>query len=204
MKENYIISAFRETVKRDFAGRAQVLNEAFDGRLQSLRQENADASSEKQRHLEGQILPGIAAYETLQTVLPKEQALQTVHGYVEQHAQNFRRTPFSFCACRALPSRARYFASATKKHFGQSAGFAAKEYQTSGGVAHRHDAVSISRHVRKIRLPLSSAAASATATTCPMKIYIRSSSGTGRRRSAAAATAAISASKIRGKWARRI
>ena len=64
MKENYIISAFRETVKRDFAGRAQVLNEAFDGRLQSLRQENADASKEKQRHLEGQILPGIAAYET--------------------------------------------------------------------------------------------------------------------------------------------
>lgn len=52
MKENYIISAFRETVKRDFAGRAQVLNEAFDGRLQLLRQENADASKEKQRHLE--------------------------------------------------------------------------------------------------------------------------------------------------------
>ena len=49
MKENYIISAFRETVKRDFAGRAQVLNEAFDGRLQLLRQENADASKEKQR-----------------------------------------------------------------------------------------------------------------------------------------------------------
>ena len=62
MKENYIISAFRETVKRDFAGRAQVLNEAFDGRLQSLRQENADATKEKQRHLERQILPGIAAY----------------------------------------------------------------------------------------------------------------------------------------------
>ena len=62
MKENYIISAFRETIKRDFAGRAQVLNEAFDGRLQALRQENADATKEKQRHLEGQILPGIAAY----------------------------------------------------------------------------------------------------------------------------------------------
>ena len=135
MKENYIISAFRETVKRDFAGRAQVLNEAFDGRLQSLRQENADASKEKQRHLEGQILPGIAAYETLQTVLPKEQALQTVHGYVEQHAQNFRRT---LTKLLRLPGLYRLvpgiFASATKKHFGQSAGFAAKEYQTSGGV----------------------------------------------------------------------
>ena len=135
MKENYIISAFRETIKRDFAGRAQVLNEAFDGRLQSLRQENADATKEKQRHLEGQILPGIAAYETLQTVLPKEQALQTVHGYVEQHAQNFRRT---LTKLLRLPGLYRLvpgiFASATKKHFGQSAGFAAKEYQTSGGV----------------------------------------------------------------------
>ena len=135
MKENYIISAFRETVKRDFAGRAQVLNEAFDGRLQSLRQENAGASKEKQRHLEGQILPGIAAYETLQTVLPKEQALQTVHGYVEQHAQNFRRT---LTKLLRLPGLYRLvpgiFASMTKKHFGQSAGFAAKEYQTSGGV----------------------------------------------------------------------
>lgn len=39
-----------------------------------------------QWHLESQILPGIAVYETLQTVLPKEQALQTVHGYVEQRA----------------------------------------------------------------------------------------------------------------------
>ena len=135
MKENYIISAFRETVKRDFAGRAQVLNEAFDGRLQLLRQENADASKEKQRHLERQILPGIAAYETLQTVLPKEQALQTVHGYVEQHAQNFRRT---LTKLLRLPGLYRLvpgiFASMTKKHFGQSAGFAAKEYQTSGGV----------------------------------------------------------------------
>lgn len=154
MKENYIISAFRETVKRDFAGRAQVLNEAFDGRLQLLRQENADASKEKQRHLERQILPGIAAYETLQTVLPKEQALQTVHGYVEQHAQNFRRT---LTKLLRLPGLYRLvpgiFASMTKKHFGQSAGFAAKEYQTSGGVWR----IDMTRcpyhgHVRKIRL----------------------------------------------------
>ena len=62
MQENYIIAGFRETVKRDFAEQAKALNEAFDGRLQALRQENADATKEKQRYLEGQILPGIAAY----------------------------------------------------------------------------------------------------------------------------------------------
>ena len=135
MRENYIIAAFRETVKKNFPERAAALNEAFDRRLQALRQENADASKEKQRHLEGQILPGIAAYETLQTGMPKEQALQTVHGYVEQHAQNFRRT---LTKLLRLPGLYRLvpdiFASATKKHFGQSAGFAAKEYQTTGGV----------------------------------------------------------------------
>ena len=49
--------------------------------------ENADASKEKQYHLKRQILPGIAAYETLQRVMPKEEALQTVHGYVERLAR---------------------------------------------------------------------------------------------------------------------
>ena len=61
MQENYIIAAFRETVKKKFPERAAELNAAFDTRLQALRQENADATKEKQRHLEGQILPGIAA-----------------------------------------------------------------------------------------------------------------------------------------------
>ena len=56
-------------------------------RLNSLPAENADASKEKQYHLKRQILPGIAAYETLQRVMPKEEALQTVHGYVERLAR---------------------------------------------------------------------------------------------------------------------
>ena len=46
-----------------------------------LFRENADASPEKRRHLESQILPEIAAYETL----------QTVHGYVEQRAWQQKR-----------------------------------------------------------------------------------------------------------------
>ena len=60
----------------------------YAARLQALRAENAGASQEKQRHLENQILPGIAAYETLQTVMPKDEALRTVHGYVEKLARN--------------------------------------------------------------------------------------------------------------------
>ena len=91
MKESYLTSAFRETVHERFFAQEAELTAAFTKRLQELRRENAGATKEKQRHLEGQILPGIAAYETLQTVLPKEEALQTVHGYVERRAWRLKR-----------------------------------------------------------------------------------------------------------------
>ena len=86
MKESYITKDFRKTAAERFPERASVLNAAFDRRLEALRAENAGATKQKQRHLESQILPGIAAYETLQQVMPKNEALQTIHGYVEQRA----------------------------------------------------------------------------------------------------------------------
>ena len=85
--------------------------------------------------MEGQILPGIAAYETLQTVMSKEEARKTVHDYVEQRAWKLRaiilklmRVPGLY---RLVPG---LFTNGTRKMFGETAGFAAKEYQTSGGV----------------------------------------------------------------------
>lgn len=80
MKENYIIAAFRETVAQRFPEQGIELNRLLDERLSRLRSMHLNASKEKQFHLESQILPGIAAYETLQTVMPKDEALQTVHG----------------------------------------------------------------------------------------------------------------------------
>ena len=87
MKETYLSRDFRETVALRFPARAKELNTAFDIRLSALLAENAGASKEKQYHLKRQILPGISAYETLQRVMPKEEALQTVHGYVEHWAR---------------------------------------------------------------------------------------------------------------------
>ena len=78
MKENYIIAAFRETVARRFPEQGIELNRLLDERLSRLRSMHLNASKGKQFHLESQILPGIAAYETLQTVMPKDEALQTV------------------------------------------------------------------------------------------------------------------------------
>ena len=86
-KETYLSRDFRETVALRFPAQAKELNTAFDMRLSALLAENADASKEKQYHLKRQILPGISAYETLQRVMPKEEALQTVHGYVERLAR---------------------------------------------------------------------------------------------------------------------
>ena len=84
MKGTYLSRDFRETAAQCFPSQAKELNAFFDTRLNVLLAENADASKEKQYHLQRQILPGIAAYETLQRVMPKEEALQIVHGYVER------------------------------------------------------------------------------------------------------------------------
>ncbi len=86
-KETYLSRDFRDTAAQRFPAQAKQLNAAFDMRLNALLAENAGASKEKQYHLKRQILPGIAAYETLQRVMPKEEALQTVHGYVERLAR---------------------------------------------------------------------------------------------------------------------
>lgn len=135
MKQSYLTLAFEKTAAQDFPERAEALKAAYHARLSALRAENVDASPEKQRHLESQILPGIAAYEVLQTVLPKERALLVVHGYVEERAWKLKK---AFQRLMRIPGLYRrvpaLFAKGTRKLFGESAGFAAKELQVSGGV----------------------------------------------------------------------
>lgn len=134
MKKSYLTTAFQKTAK-NYPAQTETLNVAFDARLSQLRRENADASTEKQRHLESQILPGIAAYETLQTVMPREQALQTVHDYVERRAWRLKKV---FVGLLHIPGLYRkilgIFAEQTPKLFGTAAGFAATDIQTTGGV----------------------------------------------------------------------
>ena len=135
MKKNYLIAAFENTLSQKFPSQAETLKAAFESRLNQLRSENAGASPELQRHLEGQILPGIAVYETLLTVLPKDEALSTVHGYVEQRAWRLKK---AFLKLMRLPGLYRkvpgIFSTQTPKLFGETAGFAAREIQTTGGV----------------------------------------------------------------------
>ena len=135
MKESYLTKAFRETAHERFPEREAELNSAFEKRLGELRSEHAGASSQRMRHLESQIMPGIAAYETLQTVMPKEEALRTVHGYVEERAYRLKKIFLRLMRIPGLYKKVPgIFAAQTPKFFGISAGFEANEIRTTGGV----------------------------------------------------------------------
>ena len=131
MMENYLVKDFRRTAAQRFPAQAEQLNATFDARLRTLWEENAGASREKKEHLRRQILPGVAAYETLQTVMPKDEALRTVHGYVEQLAVRAHR---SLAAALRVPGLYRLvpgiFVRSTRTAFGPAAGFAATELRT--------------------------------------------------------------------------
>ena len=135
MKESYLTKAFRETARERFPEREAVLNSAFEKRLGELRSEHAGASRQRMRHLESQIMPGIAAYETLQTVMPKEEALRTVHGYVEERAYRLKKIFLRLMRIPGLYKKVpEIFAAQTPKFFGILAGFEANEIRTTGGV----------------------------------------------------------------------
>ena len=131
MKESYLATDFRAVAAQQFPAQAAALNAAFDARLAELRTEYAAASKEQREHLETQIMPGIAAYETLQTVLPKTEALAMVHGFVEKRAWAIRKYLVALMRIpglyRLIPDIA---AKATRQTFGTAAGFAAKELCT--------------------------------------------------------------------------
>ena len=135
MKETYLSRDFRKTAAQRFSSQAKQLNAFFDTRLNALLAENADASKEKLYHLKRQILPGIAAYETLQTIVTKEEALQTVHGYVEERAYRLKKVFLRLMRIPGLYKKVPgIFAAQTPKFFGISAGFEANEIRTTGGV----------------------------------------------------------------------
>ena len=135
MKESYLTKAFRKTAHERFPEQEAVLNSAFEKRLGELRSEHAGASGQRMRHLESQIMPGITAYETLQTVMPKEEALRTVHGYVEERAYRLKKTFLRLMRIPGLYKKVPgIFAKQTSKFFGISAGFEANEIRTTGGV----------------------------------------------------------------------
>ena len=135
MKKNYLVTAFQKTAAQRFPEQAERLNWALEKRLAELWEENAGATPEEKFHLESQILPGIAAYQVLQTVLPREEALATLHGYVEERAWKLRKGILGLLRIPGLWRRVPgLFARGTRKFFGSAAGFAARELEVTGAV----------------------------------------------------------------------
>ena len=124
MQKNYLIAAFEKTAAERFPAQSQELLQAMHQRIEALRQDNASASKEKWAHLESQIMPGIAIYEVLQTVVSKEEALQLIHSYVNAHAQKyhtlFRRLLKLPGLYHTMPG---IFAKGVEEKFGPAAGF---------------------------------------------------------------------------------
>ena len=132
---NYITVGFKKTVNEWFSDRAKELSDEYDKRLAELLDENKDASKEKMLHLKAQILPGIAAYEVLRTIMSKEAAYDTIHGYTEKHAiegkiklEKILRIPGLY---RIVP---RLFAKMVRKIFNEDAGSRSYEYKTKPSV----------------------------------------------------------------------
>ena len=135
MKKNYLVTAFQKTAAQRFPEQAERLNWALEKRLAELWEENAGATPEEKFHLESQILPGIAAYQVLQTVLPREEALATLHGYVEERAWKLRKGILGLMRIPGLWRRVPgLFAKGTRNFFGSAAGFAARELEVTGSV----------------------------------------------------------------------
>ena len=132
---NYIVKYFRETVAGRFPDMAEELDTALDERMKALWAEHSAASKDERFHLESQIIPGIAAYQVLQTVMDKNEALETVHSYVERRALKFRAVIVKLLKIpglyRLVPV---VFTKGTRRSFGESAGFRADETEVGGRV----------------------------------------------------------------------
>lgn len=133
MKKNYLVTAFQKTAAQRFPEQAERLNWALEKRLAELREENAGATPEEKFHLESQILPSIAAYQVLQTVLPREEALATLHGYVEERAWKLRKGILGLLRIPGLwAAGPGLFARGTRKFFGSAAALPPGSWRSQG------------------------------------------------------------------------
>lgn len=132
-RESYITRGFEATVRERWPEKSGELIVAMRARLSQLLVENAGASKELAMHLTSQILPAIAAYETLQQVVPKDEAFAIVHSYTTRNAQQSRTT---FERALRIPGLYRVvpwlFQVGTHLAFGEAAGFAAEEHNAPG------------------------------------------------------------------------
>lgn len=135
-KQSYIEKGFIEVCKSRYSEQSEKLITDMNKRLGTLRKETENESKAMKFHLESQILPGIAAYETLSAVMGKEQALAEIHRIVEIHSLKMKKVVSKTARFAGMYKRIpKIFLKVTQKTFGRDAGFDYKIYDTDKNTA---------------------------------------------------------------------
>ena len=135
-KQSYIETGFIEICKKRYPNRSEKLISDMKNRLSTLRKETENESKAMRFHLESQILPGIAAYETLSAVMGKQQALAEIHRIVEIHSLKMKKAVSKAASFAGMYKRIpKIFLKVTQKTFGHDAGFDYKIYDTDKNTA---------------------------------------------------------------------
>lgn len=150
-KQSYIEKGFIEVCKNRCPEQSEKLISDMNKRLAVLRKETENESKAMKFHLESQILPGIATYETLSAVMCKEQALAEIHRIVELHSLKMKKAVSKAARFAGMYERfPKIFLKITQKTFGRDAGFDYKIYDTDKNTA-RLDMIKCPYHIMTVR-----------------------------------------------------
>lgn len=131
-KKSYIERDFEEMFK---GNNTEHLILMMREKLAKMMAENSNSSRKKMAHLRGQILPAIAVFKTLCSVMSEDDAFDILRGYIFDHARNARRV---YDKLKKIPRAYRLmpfaFSKVMKMSFNEEAGFARKDIMLSGGV----------------------------------------------------------------------
>lgn len=131
-KKSYIERDFEEMFK---GSDTQHLIPMMRNRLAKMMDENSNASRKKMIHLKGQILPAIAVFKTLCSIMSEDEAFDVIRGYIFNNAKRARKT---YDKLMKIPGAYRLMPFAASKvmnrSFDEEAGFERKTIMISGGI----------------------------------------------------------------------
>lgn len=131
-KKSYIERDFEETSWGDDSENLILM---MQDKLKMMLAENSDAPKKKMFHLKAQILPAIAVFKTLCSVMSEDEAFDIVRRYILNHAKERRETLDKIMKFpgiyRLMP---RVTAKVMKLAFNEEAGFERKDIMISDDV----------------------------------------------------------------------
>lgn len=91
-KESYIETWFKIIISEEFPEINDELLEKYSNIKEKIFSENQNASKELMMHLESQIVPAIAMYQTLISHMEEEKLYNLIHEIVHTHAIEKRKS----------------------------------------------------------------------------------------------------------------